>query len=62
MKYYTELIASHEDWMMVDIYADEGISGTQVKHCENFIRMIDDCKSGRLIWFLRNQSAGFPEM
>lgn len=59
VKYYTELIASHEDWMMVDIYADEGISGTQVKHCENFIRMIDDCKSGKIDMVLTKSISRF---
>ena len=29
-QYYSELISSNPDWEMVDIYADEGITGTSV--------------------------------
>ena len=29
-RYYTELISSKDEWRMVDIYADEGITGTSV--------------------------------
>lgn len=30
-KTYTEKIAANKDWVLAGIYADEGISGTQVK-------------------------------
>ena len=30
VNYYTELITSHPDWDLVGIFADEGISGTQM--------------------------------
>ena len=29
--YYTSLISSKENWSMVDIYADEGITGTSAE-------------------------------
>ena len=29
-RYYTELISGKAEWRMVDIYADEGITGTSV--------------------------------
>lgn len=35
----------HEDWRLVDIYADEGVTGTSVEKREDFKRMLDD--SGR---------------
>ena len=41
---YTEKIASQEKWIMVGIYADEGISGTSMLHRDSFNRMIEDCK------------------
>ena len=34
--------------VLVDIYADEGISGTSLKHRDEFVRMINDCKSGKI--------------
>ena len=33
---------------MVDIYADEGISGTSTEKRTDFKRMIEDCKSGKI--------------
>ena len=42
--HYTDLVNRREDWKLVDIYADEGISGTSLKHRDSFIRMIADCK------------------
>lgn len=42
--YYTDIVAKHKNWTLVDIYADEGISGTSLKHRDSFMRMIEDCK------------------
>ena len=30
------------------IYADRGISGTSLKHRDEFNRMIEDCKAGKI--------------
>ena len=43
--HYTQYIMEHEDWRLVDIYADEGVTGTSVEKREDFKRMLDD--SGR---------------
>lgn len=48
VKHYTEYIGSHEDWILAGIYADEGISGTQVKHREQFQKMIEECEAGNI--------------
>jgi len=45
-KYYSKLISSHEGWRLVNIYADEGISGTSLKRRESFNAMIADCRQG----------------
>ena len=37
--HYQDLVNSHINWILVDIYADEGISGTSLKHRDSFIRM-----------------------
>ncbi len=34
--YYTALITGKENWTLVDIYADEGITGTSAKKCPDF--------------------------
>ena len=48
VEHYTEYIGSHEGWIFAGIYADEGISGTQVKHREQFLKMIEDCEAGKI--------------
>ena len=47
-QYYSELISNNPDWEMVDIYADEGITGTSVEKREDFQRMIKDCRKGKI--------------
>ena len=46
--HYTDLIQKHEGWVFVDIYADEGISGTSLNHRDAFVKMIEDCKQGKI--------------
>ena len=43
--HYTQYITEHDDWRLVDIYADEGITGTSVEKRDDFKRMLAD--SGR---------------
>ena len=45
-RYYTELISSKDEWRMVDIYADEGITGTSVAKRKDFQRVMADCRRG----------------
>ena len=46
VEYYTELIKSKPEWPLAGIYADEAITGTQVKKREDFQRLINDCMNG----------------
>jgi DNA invertase Pin-like site-specific DNA recombinase len=46
--YYTRHIASHEDWELADIYADEGISGLVASKRDDFNRLIQDCRDGKI--------------
>lgn len=45
---YTEYITSNEEWEFVGVYADRGISGTSLKHRDDFNRMIADCRAGKI--------------
>lgn len=47
-KYYEEFVTRHPNWTLVNIYADEGISGTSLKHRDEFNRMIADCRAGKI--------------
>lgn len=46
--YYTRYIAEHVQYELAGIYADEGISGTSTKKREQFRRMIEDCRAGKI--------------
>lgn len=46
--HYQKLLESNTAEEFVDIYADEGISGTSIKKREQFNRLIEDCKSGKI--------------
>jgi len=46
--HYTELIGKNPAWEMAGVYADDGISGTNTRHREEFNRMIDDAMAGRI--------------
>ena len=48
VEHYTEYIQKNPDWEFTGIYADDGISGTNTKKREEFNRMIDDCKDGKI--------------
>lgn len=48
LKYYQELITRRPDWVFVDIYADEAISGTLDYKRTDFMRMINDALNGKI--------------
>ena len=57
--YYTDAIAKNPRWRFVEIYADEGITGTIAKKRDNFMRMIRDCEKGRIDLILTKSVARF---
>lgn len=48
VEHYTSFIKKNPDWEFADIYADDGISGTNTKKREDFNRMIEDCNAGKI--------------
>ena len=46
--YYTRYIMSHDNWVFVGVYTDEGISGTSTKHRDGFNEMIADALAGKI--------------
>ena len=46
VSYFKEFITSNPNWIYVDGYIDEGISGSSVKKRKHFLRMIEDAKIG----------------
>ena len=48
VQHYTDFINNRKDWVLVDIYADEAITGTQTKKRNDFQRLINDCMNGEI--------------
>ncbi len=48
VQYYSSYINSNTEYEFAGIYADEGISGTSTKKREQFNKMIEDCKAGKI--------------
>lgn len=48
VEYYKRFIMSNEQWEFVDVYTDEGISGTHTANRDGFNRMIADALSGKI--------------
>ena len=48
VRHYTKAIQAHADWEYVDIFADEGITGTSADKRTEFQRMIQMCQHKRI--------------
>lgn len=57
--YYSKLITDNPDWELADVYADKGITGTSVEKREDFLRMMEDCRKGRIDRILVKSSSRF---
>lgn len=44
IKYYTDYTKKNPQYELVEIYADEGLTGTDMKRRNEFNRLLDDCK------------------
>ena len=56
---FEERIKNNPDWEFVGMYADRGISGTQITHREEFKRMIKDAKAGKIDLILTKSVSRF---
>jgi site-specific DNA recombinase len=48
VNYYTNYINNSSEYEFAGVFADEGISGTNTKKREQFNKMIEDCKAGKI--------------
>ena len=48
VRYFSGLYNNSETEQLVDIYADEGISGTSVEKRIQFGRLMEDCRAGKI--------------
>lgn len=48
VSYYKKFIQERNDWTYMDVYADEGLSGTSTKKRTQFTQMISDALEGKI--------------
>lgn len=48
VRYYTDQLAQMKDAVSAGIYADEGITGTEMRKRSEFLRLIEDCRRGKI--------------
>lgn len=48
LSYYANIFKTHDDWELVDIYADEGLTGLKAENRVDFQRMLTDCRIGKI--------------
>ncbi len=59
VQYYSELIRSKSNWIYVEGYVDEGISGISTKKRDSFLRMIADAKAGKFDFIITKEISRF---
>ena len=59
VEYYTNKINSHDNWKLVGIFADDGISGVHVKKRTQFLEMIELCKKKKIDLILTKSISRF---
>ena len=59
MTSFREQIEHHPGWELVDIYADEGISGGSAQKRKDFQRMVQDSKDGKLDYIITKSISRF---
>lgn len=57
--YFQNYIKGHPDWEFVDVYWDEGISGTQTKNRVGFNNMIADAINGKIDLIITKEVSRF---
>ena len=57
--FYTQHIKSNPEWEFVNVYTDEGISGTNTRKREGFNRMVEDALNGNIDLILTKSISRF---
>ena len=59
LAYYTEKIMKEPGWTMAGVFADEGITGTSTCKRKAFLRMIRQCRQGKIDMILAKSVSRF---
>lgn len=58
-RYFTDYINNNKEWTLVEVYYDEGVSGTSTSHRDGFNRMIDDAYAGKINLIITKEVSRF---
>ena len=57
--YYSKLIQNNSSWEYVGVYYDNSVSGRNTKKRKEYLRLIDDCRKGKINKILTNSISRF---
>lgn len=57
--HYETYINSRDDWQFAGIYYDEGITGTKKDKRPELLRLMDDCKAGKIDFIVTKSISRF---
>ena len=58
-EYYENFIKTNPEYEFVEIYEDDGITATNIEKRKGFLRMIEDCKAGKIDLILTKSISRF---
>lgn len=58
-EWYKPFLENHPEWNLIKEYVDEGITGTSVEKRKEFVKMLEDAKSGKFDLILTREVSRF---
>ena len=59
LEWYKIECSRHSDWEIVEVYVDQGISGTQAQKRPEFLRMMEDAQKGKFDLIITREVSRF---
>ena len=59
LEWYKIECSRHSDWEIVEVYVDQGITGTQAQKRPEFLRMMEDAKKGKFDLIITREVSRF---
>ncbi len=59
ISYYTDYIQNHENWVLYEVFYDEGLSGTTIRHRDGFNKMIQAAYAGKFQLLITKEVSRF---
>ena len=59
LEWYKIECSRHSDWEIVEVYVDQGITGTQAQKRPEFLRMMEDAQKGKFDLIITREVSRF---